>query len=314
MNCGLDIPKRVAVACSNCRERKIKCITESKEKSCMRCHFNGMDCTYLATEKQRERAVVKAKLAKDSTGSGKKRKSLRGSSLVAGLPATTPSTTRPTPYPLTSPTPRISVSRSPRLKMESHDDKILLDLDLDLHLSGPSPRLSSHLHRHRHSHGSAPASVATSPLSVHTYLPSPMSASTSALDLALPFPPPVPLCPPEQAFYLSPATPTHSDPSPTSSTFSGSGSSSSAASASSTSYPTPPPTASFDLSAAYGCYPSPQSAYDAQAQSAFAHDMAAYDLAVANAMGFVYPYQPQLPTPIDSPTIYAPSYDYHAGF
>ncbi|KAJ7192622.1 hypothetical protein GGX14DRAFT_406148 [Mycena pura] len=70
-----EVPRRVALACANCRERKIKarprfvasstscltlepqCITEGKDRTCMRCHFNGMQCEYVATQRQRERVL-----------------------------------------------------------------------------------------------------------------------------------------------------------------------------------------------------------------------------------------------------------------
>ncbi|KAF7332491.1 Zn(2)-C6 fungal-type domain-containing protein [Mycena kentingensis (nom. inval.)] len=86
MNVGQDIPKRVAVACSNCRDRKIKCITETKEQACMRCHFNGMNCSYVATEKQKERAEAKAKAA---TGATRRKRNATA--------------TRPAPYPVSDP-------------------------------------------------------------------------------------------------------------------------------------------------------------------------------------------------------------------
>ncbi|KAJ7200830.1 hypothetical protein GGX14DRAFT_466215 [Mycena pura] len=54
-----EVPRRVALACANCRERKIKCITEGKDRTCMRCHFNGMQCEYVATQRQRERVLSK---------------------------------------------------------------------------------------------------------------------------------------------------------------------------------------------------------------------------------------------------------------
>ncbi|KAF8209209.1 hypothetical protein K438DRAFT_2066212 [Mycena galopus ATCC 62051] len=46
---AFEIPTRVPVACSNCRDRKVK-------TSCMRCHFNGLTCQYVATKKQQERS------------------------------------------------------------------------------------------------------------------------------------------------------------------------------------------------------------------------------------------------------------------
>nr|GAT44822.1 predicted protein [Mycena chlorophos] len=58
-----ELPKRVMMACSHCRERKIKCITDSTEVPCMRCHLTGLSCSYIATRKQRERLFSKSKNA-----------------------------------------------------------------------------------------------------------------------------------------------------------------------------------------------------------------------------------------------------------
>ncbi|KAF8126455.1 hypothetical protein K438DRAFT_2001380 [Mycena galopus ATCC 62051] len=49
--------KRVAVACSNCRERKIKCMADPQQGPCMRCERNGLDCVYVSTEKQKARGT-----------------------------------------------------------------------------------------------------------------------------------------------------------------------------------------------------------------------------------------------------------------
>ncbi|KAJ7627946.1 hypothetical protein DFH06DRAFT_1442278 [Mycena polygramma] len=51
--------RRVALACSNCRERKVKCVHEARGTSCMRCMLNGLSCQYLATEKQQNRSCRK---------------------------------------------------------------------------------------------------------------------------------------------------------------------------------------------------------------------------------------------------------------
>ncbi|KAJ7779380.1 hypothetical protein DFH07DRAFT_1055967 [Mycena maculata] len=50
-----EIPPRVAVACSNCRKRKVKCITESNETICLRCQHQGLFCQYVPTETRTER-------------------------------------------------------------------------------------------------------------------------------------------------------------------------------------------------------------------------------------------------------------------
>ncbi|KAJ7339723.1 hypothetical protein DFH08DRAFT_963771 [Mycena albidolilacea] len=46
---------RVAVACRNCRERKVKCMTTSQEKPCMRCERNELECQYVSIDKQKAR-------------------------------------------------------------------------------------------------------------------------------------------------------------------------------------------------------------------------------------------------------------------
>ncbi|KAJ7491524.1 hypothetical protein B0H11DRAFT_1010279 [Mycena galericulata] len=47
-----EIPPRVQMACSNCRKRKVKCITQSEKTVCLRCQHNGLLCEYVATERQ----------------------------------------------------------------------------------------------------------------------------------------------------------------------------------------------------------------------------------------------------------------------
>ncbi|KAJ7305413.1 hypothetical protein DFH08DRAFT_976341 [Mycena albidolilacea] len=47
--------KRVVIACSNCRERKVKCMARPQDQPCMRCEKHGLLCEYMATEKQRAR-------------------------------------------------------------------------------------------------------------------------------------------------------------------------------------------------------------------------------------------------------------------
>ncbi|KAJ7238134.1 hypothetical protein B0H12DRAFT_1326923 [Mycena haematopus] len=51
-----ELPTRVPVACKHCRERKVKCIHDSRQTSCMRCQLNGLSCEYVATKKQQERS------------------------------------------------------------------------------------------------------------------------------------------------------------------------------------------------------------------------------------------------------------------
>ncbi|KAJ7433700.1 hypothetical protein B0H11DRAFT_2374887 [Mycena galericulata] len=47
-----ELPPRVQMACSNCRKRKVKCITQPEQMVCLRCQHNGLLCEYIATEKQ----------------------------------------------------------------------------------------------------------------------------------------------------------------------------------------------------------------------------------------------------------------------
>ncbi|KAJ7155065.1 hypothetical protein C8R46DRAFT_1356332 [Mycena filopes] len=54
-----ELPKRAAVACSMCRESKVKCMSVSEARTgqpCMRCSMNGLVCEYVSTEKQRARS------------------------------------------------------------------------------------------------------------------------------------------------------------------------------------------------------------------------------------------------------------------
>ncbi|KAJ7636252.1 hypothetical protein FB45DRAFT_1001434 [Roridomyces roridus] len=43
---------RVPIACTNCRKRKVKCVTESCQAACLRCERNGLDCEYVASDRQ----------------------------------------------------------------------------------------------------------------------------------------------------------------------------------------------------------------------------------------------------------------------
>ncbi|KAJ7908690.1 hypothetical protein B0H13DRAFT_1878464 [Mycena leptocephala] len=88
MSDPFELLKRVAVACSNCRERKIKCVTQSQQEPCMRCHFNGLVCQYVSTEKQRARGSGNRTPGHHSPGN------------------TTPSTT-PSPQSPSYPTPNV---------------------------------------------------------------------------------------------------------------------------------------------------------------------------------------------------------------
>ncbi|KAK6988595.1 hypothetical protein R3P38DRAFT_273439 [Favolaschia claudopus] len=95
-----ELPTRVAVACSNCRDRKVKCIHESDQASCMRCQLNGLSCQYVATKKQRERRLNAATKVKRTR------------------------TRKPAPLPVPSiiaPTPPPSDMDSP-MSMHDHDD------------------------------------------------------------------------------------------------------------------------------------------------------------------------------------------------
>nr|GAT53464.1 predicted protein [Mycena chlorophos] len=40
------VPKRVQVACVQCRKRKVKCLSTSEEDPCLNCQLRGMQCEY----------------------------------------------------------------------------------------------------------------------------------------------------------------------------------------------------------------------------------------------------------------------------
>ncbi|KAJ6566773.1 hypothetical protein B0H19DRAFT_1067052 [Mycena capillaripes] len=48
---------RVLVACTHCRESKIKCMAHPEKKPCMRCERKGLHCEYISTAKQRSRGT-----------------------------------------------------------------------------------------------------------------------------------------------------------------------------------------------------------------------------------------------------------------
>ncbi|KAJ6550064.1 hypothetical protein B0H19DRAFT_1264927 [Mycena capillaripes] len=53
MSDPFELQKRVFVACTNCRERKVKCMARPKQQPCMRCVQHGLVCEYVSTKKQR---------------------------------------------------------------------------------------------------------------------------------------------------------------------------------------------------------------------------------------------------------------------
>ncbi|KAF7317501.1 Zn(2)-C6 fungal-type domain-containing protein [Mycena kentingensis (nom. inval.)] len=65
----LDIPRRVAIACVQCRSKKVKCITDSQTLTCMRCYLTGIKCHYVPTPKQRRAEVLSRKRANSAQGS-----------------------------------------------------------------------------------------------------------------------------------------------------------------------------------------------------------------------------------------------------
>ncbi|KAJ7169208.1 hypothetical protein C8R43DRAFT_1121095 [Mycena crocata] len=67
---AFEVPKRVQVACAHCRARKIKCITESQQKTCMRCQHNGLDCEYIPLTKNSPSSRAK-RTNKDTRGARK---------------------------------------------------------------------------------------------------------------------------------------------------------------------------------------------------------------------------------------------------
>ncbi|KAJ7610513.1 hypothetical protein FB45DRAFT_1121659 [Roridomyces roridus] len=49
---------RVPVACTNCRDKKTKCLTDSCEVACKRCERKGLQCQYVATGGSRHQSFV----------------------------------------------------------------------------------------------------------------------------------------------------------------------------------------------------------------------------------------------------------------
>ncbi|CAK5266724.1 unnamed protein product [Mycena citricolor] len=56
-----QISKRVIIACTNCRDRKTKCLSESKEKICTGCARLGLECVYLPVKKHPSRPNSQAR-------------------------------------------------------------------------------------------------------------------------------------------------------------------------------------------------------------------------------------------------------------
>ncbi|KAJ6465399.1 hypothetical protein C8R45DRAFT_1173942 [Mycena sanguinolenta] len=92
-----ELPTRVSVACKHCRERKVKCIHDSQETSCLRCQLNGLSCEYVATKKQQERSRnVCPKLSRRNTKSRRKAASLAAISPMEPSPSSASSQASPT--------------------------------------------------------------------------------------------------------------------------------------------------------------------------------------------------------------------------
>ncbi|KAJ7751436.1 hypothetical protein B0H16DRAFT_1460338 [Mycena metata] len=53
MSNPFGLEKKVLIACSNCRTRRQKCMSESEDKPCMRCRRKGLSCEYLPMRKQK---------------------------------------------------------------------------------------------------------------------------------------------------------------------------------------------------------------------------------------------------------------------
>ncbi|KAJ7190279.1 hypothetical protein GGX14DRAFT_579992 [Mycena pura] len=62
--------KRVLVACTNCRQRKAKCLTDSQDRPCMRCQRHQLKCQYLSTAEYPSPPT-------QSTGGGRSKESQR---------------------------------------------------------------------------------------------------------------------------------------------------------------------------------------------------------------------------------------------
>ncbi|KAJ7914047.1 hypothetical protein B0H13DRAFT_2463688 [Mycena leptocephala] len=115
-----DIPRRVAVACSHCRERKVKCLGESQQTSCIRCHFNGLSCEYLPTKRQQERSACPKNTRRTRT----RRKASRQTSPVEqpgssapGVWSTSLDQAASVPIPPTTPIPMLRSLPTPTLHL-----------------------------------------------------------------------------------------------------------------------------------------------------------------------------------------------------
>ncbi|KAJ7169379.1 hypothetical protein C8R43DRAFT_1156043 [Mycena crocata] len=65
-----ELITRVPLACANCRLKKIKCVTESQQETCMNCRRSGVPCEYVPMDKQ-SRSSTKASSSNTPRG-GKK--------------------------------------------------------------------------------------------------------------------------------------------------------------------------------------------------------------------------------------------------
>ncbi|KAJ7085127.1 hypothetical protein B0H15DRAFT_802083 [Mycena belliarum] len=53
-------PRRIYIACLNCRARKVKCISPEDGTSCARCTKKGVQCEYLAVPEEHARSAAPA--------------------------------------------------------------------------------------------------------------------------------------------------------------------------------------------------------------------------------------------------------------
>ncbi|KAJ7138580.1 hypothetical protein C8R46DRAFT_1234382 [Mycena filopes] len=84
--------RRVIIACTNCRKRKIRCLTaeETPENPCGRCIKRGLKCEYITVTDQREDSGSSGKKKSKKPSSGSESGSQRSSSSSPQTPPAAP--------------------------------------------------------------------------------------------------------------------------------------------------------------------------------------------------------------------------------
>ncbi|KAF7308019.1 Zn(2)-C6 fungal-type domain-containing protein [Mycena kentingensis (nom. inval.)] len=62
------VPKRVLIACINCRRQKVKCLSTSEDTPCMGCQLKGLTCEYRRIQHARQRRVTQPRRASHTVG------------------------------------------------------------------------------------------------------------------------------------------------------------------------------------------------------------------------------------------------------